>query len=343
MQAAPRAGLLCQHAGCQRPAVLFAADFSPPGPRGANRRRKISRVDAHSMTVCFCVVFFVTIATLRVPPPASRSIPLSRRLKDGPSVAPAARPPIERAEPADAAAQGPEPAAAPHGRRAGAGARVARRARPERVPEEGRGVPPEQTSQPPPRERGGRPRDPQMLRGSRGSRLACSAVPEPPRRGLGRADGAAANVARARRGDGPDPDPERGRGQTRARLRRRRRPRAERKVRTRHVRRETRVRRPDDVCAMRSAIVPEWRVLRRRTLRRRRAEPERGRLARFGAARQRRERRERRRAGGDGGPRVRARRRRGRVRLRDRTRLVTTRCVRARVRGRSDVFRVFRV
>jgi len=111
MQAAPRAGLLCQHAGCQRPAVLFAADFSPPGPdstaqleSGANRRRQISSVDAHSMTVCFCVVFFVTIATLRVPPPASRSIPLSRRLKDGPSVAPAARPPVERAEPADAAA-----------------------------------------------------------------------------------------------------------------------------------------------------------------------------------------------------------------------------------------------
>ena len=31
MQAAPRAALLCRHAGCQRPAVLFAADFSPPG------------------------------------------------------------------------------------------------------------------------------------------------------------------------------------------------------------------------------------------------------------------------------------------------------------------------
>ena len=53
----------------------------------------------------------------------------------------------------------------------------------------------------------------------------------------------------------------------------------------------------------------------------------------------------RRAAAGDGGPRVpvpvRARRRRGRVRLRDRPWVVTTR--RVRVRGRSDVFRVFRV
>lgn len=202
----------------------------------------------------------------------------------GASVAPAACPPSECAEPADAA-DAPEPAAAPHGRRARAAAAAARRPRPERVPKEGRGRRPEQASQASPREGGGR--------ASPSDGWASDA--EPSRRG-----GRAAEVAAAPEG------PERVRAPP-VRLvlfRRRRRPRAEREVRTRRLERGRSERRRSQRVSVRDAF-------RRRRVRlrlegaavrfyARRAEPERMRLG-VAAARRRRVAL----AGGDGGPRAR--------------------------------------
>ena len=273
----------------------------------------------------------------RVPPPRLARFPSHAASK--PAFSSSRRlPPVERAEPADAARRGPDPPPPPHGIFCAetTSARL-RRAR-GTPPEEGRSER-EQTETT--RERGGAATPRCSARGAATRVRRRSRTPAARARAHNRKR-RRGPLGRRRSGDGPrkgtDPPPQR----------------------LRAVRHSvpSRTRSSD---ATRSAFSSPERLedpTNRRLFRFRsrmprfrspveRAEPERGRLARRGAVARGAESDEApaSRAAGDGGPRVfvpvRARRRRGRVRLRDRPWVVTTR--RVRVRGRSDVFRVFRV